>query len=43
MTGYPFDKPSKSDFKKFWSVFEAQQARKKQQLEQQIKENNDDR
>jgi hypothetical protein len=38
MTRYAFDKPSKSGFKKFWSVFEAQQAQKKQQLAQQQKD-----
>lgn len=27
-------KPTKSDFKNFWSVYEAKQHRKKQQLEQ---------
>jgi len=32
MTRYPFDKPSKSDFKTFWSVFEAKQQRKREQL-----------
>lgn len=32
------DKPTDQDFKKFWSVFEAQQARKKQQLAQQQKD-----
>jgi hypothetical protein len=28
-------KPSKSDFKTFWSVFEAKQERKRKQLEEQ--------
>lgn len=38
MTRYPHDRPSKSDFKTFWSVFEAKQQRKKQQLTQQEKD-----
>ena len=35
---YPHDKPSKSDFKTFWSVFEAKQQQKKQELTQQEKD-----
>jgi hypothetical protein len=34
MTRHPYDKPSKSDFKKFWSVYEAKQQRKRDQLNQ---------
>lgn len=34
MTRYPHDKPSKSDFKNFWSVFEAKQQRKREQHNQ---------
>lgn len=32
------NKPTKQDFKTFWSVFEAKQERKRQQLERQNKE-----
>lgn len=33
MTQQP-DKPTRDDLDKFWSVFEAQQARKRRELEQ---------
>lgn len=36
MTRYPHDRPSKSDFKNFWSVYEAKLQRKRDQLAQQV-------
>jgi hypothetical protein len=31
---FPHDKPTAADFKTFWSVFEAKQQRKREQLNQ---------
>lgn len=34
MSRYPYDRPDKSHWKTFWSVFEAKQQRKRDQLNQ---------